>query len=211
MYFPIKDFCDTSSFSHSNIFKKKDNAWEVIPEIKNYLEEQFKKGAIKANYKKSNNVFIGKGTTIMDGVVIKGPAIIGENCFISSSVLIRENCLIGNDVTIGHACEIKNSILLNNSTAAHFNYIGDSIIGNNVNLAGGAIVANLRLDKKPVTINLGHKKISTNLLKFGAIIGDNCNIGANAVLNPGTILGKDSVVFPLISVSGLHPGKQTIK
>ncbi len=211
MDFSIDKYIDISSFSHSEIFDEIDNAWAVIPEIKSYLEEQFKKGVIKANYKNSDNIFIGEGTTIMDGVVIIGPAIIGKNCLISSSVLIRENCIIGDNVNIGHACEIKNSILLNNSAAAHFNYIGDSIIGNMVNLAGGAIIANLRLDKKPVTINLGHKKISTGLLKLGSIIGDNCNIGVNAVLNPGTILGKNSIVFPLTSVSGLHSENQIIK
>lgn len=211
MDFPIKNYIDVSTFLHSNIFEGTNNAWEVIPEIKNYLEKQFKKGLVKANYKNSDNVFIDEGTTVMDSVVIIGPAIIGKNCLISSSVLIRENCIIGDNVNIGHACEIKNSIFLNNSTAAHFNYIGDSIIGNTVNLAGGAIIANLRLDKKPATVNLGHKKISTGLLKFGSVIGDNCNIGANAVLNPGTILGKDSTVFPLTSVSGHHPDNHVIK
>lgn len=211
MYFPIEDFCDISGFPYSEIFDNTKNAWEAIPKIEDLIEQLFKTGKVKANYKDSRNIYVGNGTTIMEDAVILGPAIIGKNCFISNAVLLRNNCLIGNNVNIGHACEIKNSIFLNGASAAHFNYVGDSIIGNNVNLSGGAMLANYRLDKNPVTIKSNGKKIKTGLLKFGSVIGDNSNIGVNAVLNPGTILGKNVVVFPLASVLGAHSSGKIIK
>lgn len=211
MKFPIENFIDISSFKFSDIFAGKENGWEALPEIENYILNLFKNGKIKANYKKSDCIYVGEGTKIMQGTEIIGPAIIGNNCFISNSVLIRNNCLIGDNVQIGHGCEVKNSIFLDNSAAAHLNYVGDSIVGNKVNISGGAIIANYRLDKKPVTVSHENKKYETGLVKFGALIGDNTTVGVNSVLNPGTILGKNSIVFPLTCVSGVHGENEIIK
>ncbi len=211
MDFYIEKFVDISDFPFSDIFSKGENAWESIRNLESFISGLFKSGKIKANYKNSKNIYIGKGTVVNDSAEIVGPAVIGDNCTIRHGALLRENCLLGNNVNVGHACEIKNSIMLNNSTAAHFNYVGDSIIGNNVNISGGAILASLRLDKEEVSIKKKGVRISTGLKKFCSIIGDDSVIGANSVLNPGTILGKNSTVFPLVSVSGLHPENKIIK
>ena len=172
---------------------------------------QFKSRQLKANYKDEQNVFVGEGTIIQEGASIVGPAIIGKYAFIGHASLIRGNCIIGNNVQLGHAVEAKGSIFLNDSKAAHLNYVGDSVIGNRVNISGGAILANYRLDKKDIMVDDGVNKIETGLEKFGAILGDGSNVGVNAVLNPGTILGKNTTVYPLISVKGAHKDNEIIK
>lgn len=201
MFFP-EEFFDFSSFSFTNVFLKEKPVWNVLSILSHYIKRQFDSGVVKGNYKE--NIFVGDGTTIHPSVEIIGPAIIGKNCTIAHAAYFKGNCLIGDNVTIGHAVEVKNSVILNNTACAHLNYIGDSIIGNGVNLGGGAIIANTRLDKKNVKVKTPHTKIDTGLHKMGAIIGDNSSIGANSVLNPGTILGKNSFVYPLTSVNGFY-------
>lgn len=180
------------------------NPWESIADLSEFIENLFRSNKITANYKDKKNVFVGEGTLVHPTVDIVGPAIIGTNCDIRHTAYLRENCLIGDNVVIGHAVEVKHSIFLNSSAANHFCYIGDSIIGNHVNISGGAIFANLRLDKKKILIKYNNNKIDTGLNKFGSAIGDNSVIGVNSVLNPGTILGKNTFVFPLKSASGVY-------
>lgn len=198
------------SFEHRVLFDGISNVWEVLPKIEPYILSLFEQNAFKANYNNSKNIFIGKGTLISKGALILGPAIIGENCFIGHASLIRENCLVGDNVHIGHGVEVKSSLFLNSSTSAHLNYVGNSIIGNLVNISGGAMIANYRLDKKPVTIKLSAGDVSTNLEKFGAVIGDGAIIGVNSVLNPGTLLGRNTVVYPLKSVVGFYKNGEKI-
>lgn len=206
----LSSLIDTNEFPLQDILKG-EKLWDPIKNLKDFINDCFAKGIIKPNYKDSKNIYIGEGTKILESALILGPAIIGKNCIIGHASFIRENCLLGDDVTIGHATEIKNSIFLNKSVAAHLNYVGDSIIGNNVNIAGGVIIANYRLDKKTVRVNLGSENVDSELLKLGAIIGDNSNIGTNSVLNPGTILGKNTLVYPLSSVTGTHNEGEIIK
>ena len=202
------DFFDYSDFGFKDIFVNINFVWEVLSKLSDFIALKLK-GEFKPNHK--NNVFVGEGTVIEEGVMIKGPAIIGRNCFIAHGAYIRENVILGDNVTIGHASEIKNSIILNNTSIAHFNYVGDSIIGKNVNFGGGALIANFRLDGETVKVRLDGKRIDTKLIKFGAIVGDGAKIGAGAVLNPGTLLGKNCVVYPLVSVFGTHQEKEIIK
>ena len=206
--FPPNVFFNFSSFPFANIFEDVNDTWEVLLKIHEYIKWQSEKN--KDKYSKEK-IYIGKGTKITKGVLIKGPAIIGDNCFIEHGALIRENVILGNDVHIGHGAEIKNSIILNNTAIAHLNYVGDSIIGANVNISGGAIIANYRLDKHSVIVKSNNKKIDTKLNKFGAIVGDGSVVGVNSVLNPGTILGKNTIVYPLTSVTGVHKNEEIIK
>ena len=206
--FKTLDYFDISTFSHKGIFNEAFQGWEVLSQLLVYINALFPSGQIKGN--DSKNVFIGEGAKIESAVEILGPAIIGANCHIGHASFIREFCLLGDNVSLGHGVEVKNSILLNNAKLAHLNYVGDSIIGGNVNLAGGAKIANYRLDKKTVTVRLNDEKIDTKLNKFGAVVGDFSNIGVNAVLNPGTILGKHTVVYPLKNVLGVHKDGEII-
>jgi UDP-N-acetylglucosamine diphosphorylase / glucose-1-phosphate thymidylyltransferase / UDP-N-acetylgalactosamine diphosphorylase / glucosamine-1-phosphate N-acetyltransferase / galactosamine-1-phosphate N-acetyltransferase len=204
-------FFDFSQFQWNNIFSDITNVWEALPKIIPFITSQFSNGIITANYQDRNDVFIGEGTVIQPGVHIPGPAIIGKNCILGHASLYREGVIIGDNTHIGHAVEVKHSIILNNAAAAHLNYIGDSIIGNNVNISGGTILANFRLDKKPILIKTKEKIYNTELRKFGAIIGDNSNVGVNSVLNPGTILGKNCLVYPLQSARGYYENNEIIK
>lgn len=141
----------------------------------------------------------------------QGKLIKGKKCQIAESALIREGVILGDNITVGHCVELKNCIIMNNTAVAHLNYVGDSVIGNNVNVSGGTILANFRLDQKPVEIKYRDERIKTNLAKFGAIVGDGTHIGVNAVLNPGTTLGKNCRVYPLTSVVGYHQRKSVLK
>ena len=204
-------FFNLSKVSLGDLFGKVKFTWETLPLIEGYILFQFKNKKAMPNYKKNKNIFIGKGTYVAKSAVIKEPSIIGENSYIEEGCLIRENCIIGDNVHIGHGVEIKNSAVLNNTAIAHLNYVGDSIVGSNVNISGGAIIANFRLDKHTVSVNTGKEKIDTGLEKFGAVIGDGTVIGVNSVINPGTILGKNCVIYPLISVRGVYGNNEIIK
>lgn len=209
--FKINKFFDLTGFEYKDIFNDINSVWEVLPKIKDYITMQFKSNILVANYKDKKNVFIGEGTVIHEGVLIEGPAIIGKYNLIRHGSFIRESCIIGNNVTVHHGAEIKQSIFLNDSYAPHVGYVGNSIVGNKVNIAAGAILANYRLDKKSIVIHDSNNETDTGLEKFGSVIGDFSNIGVNCVLNPGTILGKNTTVYPLIFVKGVHKDNEIIK
>lgn len=187
-------FFDLSDFYAADVFSGLDNAWDVLPKIEEYVSQ-------KIGGKK---YIIGNNTQIEDSVLIKGPALIGKNCRIGHAAFIRENVIIGDNCIIGHAVELKNCIILNNTNVAHLNYVGDSVVGSHVNVGGGATFANVRLDEKPVQVLIDGEKIHTRLAKFGAIVGDGTKIGAHSVLNPGALIGKNSLVYPLSLVKGFH-------
>ena len=161
------------------------------------------------------DIFIGKGTQLEPSAIIKGPAMIGENCDIRQGAYIRGNALIGNHCVVGHATELKNSILMDHTEAGHFNYIGDSIIGSHVNLGAGSKLANLQLrsaDEKrknyinPIQVSLDSGILDTGMEKLGAVIGDNVELGCNAIVCPGTLIGKDVWIYPgLIVPKGYYP------
>ena len=168
-------------------------------------------------YLKELDIFIGKGTQLEPSAIIKGPTIIGKNCDIRQGAYIRGNALIGNHCTIGHTTELKNSILMDHTEAGHFNYIGDSIIGSHGNLGAGSRLANLQFrsaDEKlksyinPIHIPLDSKSLDTGMEKLGAVIGDNVEIGCNAIVCPGALIGKDAWVYPGMTVpKGYYPAK----
>lgn len=209
--FKTERFFDVGSFSYPQIFDGIEYVWEVLPKLSEFIETLFKEGNVESNLKGRKNVSIGEGTVIEEGAFIRGSAIIGRDCFIGHGVYLRDGVVLGDNVHIGHGCEIKHSIVLNDSAVAHLSYIGDSIIGSDINVGGGATTANFRFDKKPIRVRVDGKIIDTGLAKFGAIIGDNSKIGVNAVLNPGTILGKDCIVYPLVSAFGVHEAGEIIK
>lgn len=149
-----------------------------------------------------DNISIGEGTVVEPGALIKGPAIIGRNTEIRQGAYMRGNCLIGDRCIVGHTTEIKGSVMLNNAKAGHFAYIGDSILGNNVNLGAGTKLANLKIIGSEVNLLIKDKKYKTGLRKFGAILGDDVETGCNVVTSPGTLLGKTSLVYPNTTVMG---------
>jgi len=174
----------------------------LIPEINGILEE----GAFVGN-----DVYIGEGTIVETGALIKGPTIIGKNCHIRQGAYIRGNVIIGDNCIAGHATEVVRAIFLPGAKAPHFNYVGDSILGTGVNLGAGTKLSNLKNTKSGVVIKYNDNIYETGLKKFGAILGDGCQTGCNAVLNPGTIMGPDCIVYATTSVRGVYPAKTIIK
>jgi len=145
------------------------------------------------------------------GAVIKSPAYIGANTQVRQGAYLRGKVLVGNNCVVGHTTEVKNAILLDGAHAAHFAYVADSIVGNHVNLGAGTKLANLKLDQAGVTVKVEERIYDTGLHKLGAILGDGVQIGCNAVLNPGTLLGPGCVVYALASVRGYYPANTMIK
>ncbi|MCL2340406.1 MAG: hypothetical protein FWC49_01730 [Proteobacteria bacterium] len=158
------------------------------------------------------NVKIGKGVLIEAGAMIKSPAIIGDQSEIRQGAYLRGNCLIGKRCVVGHATEVKHSIFLNDAKAGHFAYLGDSILGNRVNLGAGTKCANLRFLSGNIQLRQGETTLDTGLTKLGAIIGDGSQTGCNAVTSPGIVLGQDSLLMPNATApAGVHPRKSVLR
>jgi len=161
---------------------------------------------------KDRKIRIGKGVLIESGAFIKSPTIIGDQTEVRHGAYIRGNCLIGRNCVVGHVTEVKHTIFLDGAKAGHFAYLGDSILGNQVNLGAGTKLANLRFIKGDISIVTPDSTVKTGLRKLGAILGDYVQTGCNSVTNPGTLLGKKSMVIPNTTVqSGYHPNSSLIR
>jgi NDP-sugar pyrophosphorylase family protein len=200
--------------AHAKLFENQKYVWDALKQIPSYLQFRLKPGVLGQLVGKpfiSNSVFVGRGTIIEQGAMLKGPAWIGENCHIRTGCYVRENVLIGHGVVMGNSCEFKNCIVFDEAQIPHFNYVGDSILGYRAHLGAGVILSNFKLDHSEVAVAATDGNIATGLKKFGAIIGDRTEIGCNAVLNPGTILGRDCIVYPGANVRGVLPTASIVK
>ncbi len=212
--FAAADFLDLTHTQHTVLFPQDEPVWTALSRIESYLDFRLVREIrtqLPQGVYYSDDVFIDEGTVVEPNVVIKGPAWIGKNCQIRSGAYIRENVIVGDGVTLGNSCEFKNCIIFDGCEVPHFNYVGDSILGHKAHLGAGVILSNVRLDRKPVTVQAEDEAISSGLKKFGAIIGDHAEIGCNSVLNPGSIIGRRSVVYPLSSFSGVLPADRILK
>lgn len=203
----VDHYFDLSKFAHASIFDNCQNVWDVLANIQNYLES-YELGIIQTEVPKTahlvdaEKISIGRGTVVEPGAYIKGPCVIGENCHVRQGAYIRGNFICGNACVIGHATEIKNSIFLDYAQAAHFAYVGDTVLGNHTNLGAGTKCANLRFDNQAVSVYLHDRKVNTHLRKFGAIFGDFSQSGCNSVTNPGTLLAMRSAIAPCVNARG---------
>jgi len=211
-----KHFFCLESYSHASLFEGCQYPWEALDRLKGYLNS-LELGKIEIDIPSAAHlvdphlISIGSGTVVEPGAYIQGPCSIGKNCIIRHGAYIRGNVLIGDSCVIGHNTEVKHSIFFNEVAAAHFNYVGNSILGNGSNLGAGVKCANLRLDHQSVCVIALGEKIDTGLHKLGAIIGDGAQVGCNCVLNPGTILGKNSFCFPCLNICGFVPESGRVK
>lgn len=212
----ILELFELTGYAHRELFESIKHPWEALDKIASYLKE-FSLGTHKGKISEQaylidpKLISIGAGSVIEPGAYIKGPCIIGKNCTVRHGAYIRGDVIVGDNCVIGHDTEIKNSILLNHAHAAHFAYVGDSILGNHVNLGAGAKLANLLFNNKQIKISNAHLEINTHRRKLGAIIGDRAQIGCNAVTNPGTIIGKGSCVYPCVCVGGVIAADKIVK
>jgi NDP-sugar pyrophosphorylase family protein len=153
-----------------------------------------------------NGISIGQGSVVEPGALVRGPVIIGSNTEIRQGAYVRGNCIVGDRCVVGHTTEMKNAVMFNDAKAGHFAYIGDSVLGNNVNLGAGTKCANLKLTGSEVVVRAKRKTYETGLRKFGVIFGDNVETGCNSVTSPGVLMGKSSLVYPNVNVpSGYYP------
>lgn len=194
----------------SDILTKYEYPWEVIRDLKGNIERITKSG-LDGYTRLSDNVLIGVNVQIADSARIDGPCIIGHGAVIRHGAYIRGNVILGEGATLGNSSEAKNSIMMKGAQAPHFNYIGDSILGIKAHLGAGAICSNLRSDGQNVRIKLDGKSIETGMRKLGAILGDGVEVGCGAVLCPGTIIGKNTTVYPLTMTRGYYTQDTIIK
>lgn len=185
--------------------------WEALPEIKNIIPELIAKLDRSEYTEYRENVWIHKSVKVAPTADINGPAIIGPESEIRHCAYIRGNVIVGAGCVIGNSCELKNAIVFDRSQIPHFNYVGDSILGYHAHMGAGSIVSNLKSDGRNITVKSGEEKMETNLRKFGAIVGDNVEIGCNSVMNPGTVIGKNSNIYPLARVRGQVPENSIYK
>lgn len=206
--FTPESLFELAQTEHAGLFCGLAHAWEVLPRIGEYIRKNVKPSL----HNKCEGVafigdlvFIGEGTVVEDGAMIKGPAIIGRNCEIRHNAYIRENVIIGDDCVVGNSCEIKNSVLFNHAAVPHFNYVGDSVLGFKAHLGAGVVLSNVKSLSRNVTVSWEGKSYDTGLRKFGALLGDGAEIGCNSVLNPGSVIGRGSVVYPASNWRGVLP------
>src|SRR3989442_15585431 len=212
--FKPADLFDLSQTEHAALFDGVEFAWDALKHIKDYVEANVKPGLhnhCEGGAFIGEQVFIGEGTLVEDGVMIKGPAIIGRNCEIRHNAYIRQQVIIGDNCVIGNSCELKNSILFNHAVAPHFNYVGDSILGYQAHLGAGVKISNFKLVPGNIMVDIDGRPFDTGLRKFGALLGDGTNIGCNAVLNPGSIIGRGAIIYPNVNWRGILPANMIAK
>jgi UDP-N-acetylglucosamine diphosphorylase / glucose-1-phosphate thymidylyltransferase / UDP-N-acetylgalactosamine diphosphorylase / glucosamine-1-phosphate N-acetyltransferase / galactosamine-1-phosphate N-acetyltransferase len=212
--FASGDYLDLEHTDHRKLFENVANVWDALKQIPSYLQFRLKPavhGKLIGKPFISGAVFIGRGTVIEQGAMVKGPAWIGENCEIRNGCYIRENVIVGNGAVLGNSCEFKNSIIFDEAEVPHFNYVGDSIIGHRGHLGAGVILSNVKLSRGEVTVSAGGQVLPTGLRKFGAIIGDRAEIGCNSVLSPGSIIGRDTILYPGTQWRGVAPAGVIVK
>jgi UDP-N-acetylglucosamine diphosphorylase / glucose-1-phosphate thymidylyltransferase / UDP-N-acetylgalactosamine diphosphorylase / glucosamine-1-phosphate N-acetyltransferase / galactosamine-1-phosphate N-acetyltransferase len=222
-----RDFFDLNDLQVAELFAGCEYAWQVLERLADYIARQTQgkqtiQGQVMAGaYLSDRPVFIGTGARIDPGAYVHGPAYIGPNAVVRHGAFIRENVVLLSGAILGHASEAKNSLFLPGAHAPHFNYIGDSVLGQRSNLGAGSKLSNLPLvsEKDPMTgrrptikIMIGGQEFDTGLAKLGAILGDDVQTGCNVVLNPGCLIGRNSLVYANLSLrKGYYPANTVIK
>ena len=194
MFAPAELF-ELSQTAHAELFDDCSEAWEALPKIAGHLVSNLQPaihGDVSHAATIGEQVFIGEGTVVEAGAMIAGPAVVGANCIVRHNAYIRQEVIVGDDCIVGNACELKNCLLFNGCQVPHFNYVGDSILGHRAHLGAGVVLSNVKVTPGNIFV----EKTDTGLEKFGALIGDESEIGCNSVLNPGSVIGRDCVIYP---------------
>ena len=207
----VKNLLSLEHTLAASIFEDVEYPFEILPNICNFILEFSKKLDMNIFEKKGENIYIAKSASIAKTAYISGPCIIDENAQVRHCAFIRGNAIIGKNCVVGNSTEIKNVILFDNVQVPHYNYVGDSILGYRSHLGAGAITSNVKSDKTLVTVGTPDGRIETGLKKFGAVLGDNVEVGCGSVLNPGTVIGSNTNIYPLSSVRGYIPSNSIYK
>ncbi len=194
-----------------DIFDGVTYPWEVLPKISEFIIKLGNSLPEEKYEKKGENVWIAKSAKVFPSAYINGPAIIDEEAEVRHCAFIRGNAIVGKGAVVGNSTELKNVILFNKVQVPHYNYVGDSVLGFKAHMGAGSITSNVKSDKTLVVVRAGEEKYETGLKKFGAMLGDNVEVGCNSVLNPGTVIGKLSNVYPTSMVRGFIPANSIYK
>ena len=194
-----------------DIFEGVTYPWEVLPKISSFILELGKTLSEDDYEKRGENVWIAKSAKVAPTAFINGPAIIGKDAEVRHCAFIRGKAIVGEGAVVGNSTELKNVILFNKVQVPHYNYVGDSILGFKAHMGAGSITSNVKSDKKLITIKGPDCNIDTGIKKIGAFLGDNVEVGCGSVLNPGTIVGRESNIYPLSSVRGFIPAGSIYK
>lgn len=207
----VSSLFDLNNTIAGELFEGKENAYEVLPLIHDFIlklgetlpEEKFEK--------KGENIWIAKSANVAETASITGPVIIDEEAEVRHCAFIRGNAIVGKNAVVGNSTELKNVVLFNNVQVPHYNYVGDSILGFKSHMGAGSITSNVKSDKTLVEIRVGQEKVKTGLKKMGAILGDQVEVGCGSILNPGSVIGANTNIYPLSSVRGYVPSGSIYK
>ena len=194
-----------------DIFNGVTYPWEVLPKISNFILELGATLSEDEYEKRGENVWVAKSAKVAPTAFINGPAIIGKDAEVRHCAFIRGNAIVGEGAVVGNSTELKNAVLFNKVQVPHYNYVGDAVLGYKSHMGAGSICSNVKSDKKLVVVKDGDEKIETGLKKFGAMLGDHVEVGCGSVLNPGTVIGRNSNIYPLSPVRGCVPADSIYK
>ena len=207
----IKELYDLTETAAKPLLESVTYPWEALPKIKDFIIELGNSLDPEEYEKRGENIWIHKSATVFDSAYIAGPCIIGKDTEVRQCAFIRGSALVGDNCVVGNSTELKNVIIFNNVQVPHYNYVGDSILGFHSHMGAGSITSNVKSDKTLVHVKGADFDIATGMKKFGAMLGDYVEVGCNSVLNPGTVIGSHSNIYPLSSVRGFVPGNSIYK
>lgn len=212
----MKELKSSSLFSMqetiaAEVFTDTEYPWEALPRLHDFILKLGERLPASLYEKRGQDIWVAKSAKVAPTASLTGPLIIDENAEIRHCAFIRGDVIVGKDAVVGNSTELKNALLLNGVQVPHYNYVGDSILGCHAHMGAGTVTSNLKSDKSPVTVNFDGVRMETGLKKMGAMLGDYADIGCNTVLNPGSIIGKNSVVYPASCVRGYVPADSIYK
>lgn len=207
----IQNLYDLTQTIAAPLFEGATYPWELLPKISAFIIELGNRLPEDKYEKRGENVWIAKSATVFPTAYINGPCIIDEEAEVRHCAFIRGNAIVGKGAVVGNSTELKNVILFNKVQVPHYNYVGDSVLGFKSHMGAGSITSNVKSDKTLVVVKNGEEKIETGLKKMGAMLGDHVEVGCNSVLNPGTVIGRNSNVYPTSCVRGVIPAGHIFK
>ena len=207
----ISELFDLNETIAADIFDGCTFPWEVLSKIGDFIVKLGNTLPESEYEKRGENVWVAKSAKVFDSAYINGPCIIGKDAEVRHCAFIRGNAIVGEGAVVGNSTELKNAVLFNKVQVPHYNYVGDAVLGYKSHMGAGSICSNVKSDKKLVVVKDGEEKIETGLKKFGAMLGDHVEVGCGSVLNPGTVIGRNSNIYPLSPVRGCIPADSIYK
>lgn len=207
----IHDLYDLNETIAADLFEGLIYPWEALPKIGAFILKLGETLDPEEYEKRGEDVWVARSAKVAPTAYIHGPAIIGKDAEVRHCAFIRGNALVGEGAVVGNSTELKNVVLFNKVQVPHYNYVGDSILGYKAHMGAGSITSNVKSDKKLVKVHTPEGDIETGIKKFGAMVGDNVEVGCGSILNPGTVVGRESNIYPLSSVRGVVPERSIYK